>query len=450
MFVALSHRNFRLLWIGLLVSFSGTFMQSAAVLWHVSMLVPADRRAIALGLVGLVRIFPVILFSMISGVAADAFDRRKLMLGTQTIMAILAGVLALLTFRGLTAVWPIYLLTAISAAAGAFDLPARQALTPNLVPREHLPNAITLNSIMLQTASVGGPALGGLILATHSVAWVYTSNAVSFLFVIGALLAMDPPRHDETAAADRSNFTIAAALEGLRFVFRAPLIRSTMLLDFLATFFASATALLPIFAQDILHVGARGYGWLYAAPAAGSLLMSAAMIRIVDWIERRGEVLIAAVAVHGRCDGRLRFFAGVLAQFSLPGGHRRGGHGQHDVPQPDSATRNPRSPARPDDGGEHGLLHRRPAARRAGSRPGRELARRRHLRRHRRAGLRRRHGMDRGSHTGVARVSPPGSATHSGRRRQERGESGGTGMSCGPRSAGSQVRNFAAPERRPL
>ena len=82
---------------------------------------------------------------------------------------------------------------------------------------------------------------------------------------------MDPPRHDETAAADRSNFTVAAALEGLGFVFRAPLIRSTMLLDFFATFFASATALLPIFAQDILHVGARGYGWLYAAPAAGAL-----------------------------------------------------------------------------------------------------------------------------------------------------------------------------------
>ena len=85
MFIALRHRNFRLLWIGLLVSFSGTFMQTAAVLWHVSMLVPADQRAIALGLVGLVRIFPVVLFSMISGVAADALDRRKVMLVTQTI-----------------------------------------------------------------------------------------------------------------------------------------------------------------------------------------------------------------------------------------------------------------------------------------------------------------------------------------------------------------------------
>jgi MFS family permease len=299
MLIALRHRNFRLLWIGLLVSFSGTFMQSATVLWHVSVLVPADRRAIALGLVGLVRIVPVILFSLISGVAADAFDRRKLMLMTQTVMAILAAVLAVLTFRGLTVVWPIYLLTAVSAAAGAFDLPARQALTPNLVPREHLPNAITLNSIMLQTASVTGPAVGGLVLATRGVGWVYAVNAVSFLFVIGALLAMDPPRADETDPADRGNFTASAALEGLKFVFRAPLIRSTMLLDFFATFFSSATALLPIFAQDILHVGARGYGWLYAAPAAGALLTSAIMVRVVDWIERRGEVLIGAIAIYG-------------------------------------------------------------------------------------------------------------------------------------------------------
>ena len=299
MLTALRHRNFRLLWIGLLVSFSGTFMQSAAVLWHVSVLVPAGRRAIALGLVGLVRILPVILFSMISGVAADVFDRRRLMLMTQTMMAALAGVLAILTFRGLTAVWPIYLLTAVSAAAGAFDLPARQALTPNLVPREHLPNAITLNSIMLQSASVAGPALGGLVLATLGVGWVYALNAVSFLFVIGALLLMDPPRSDETSPAERANFTVAAALEGLGFVFRAPLIRSTMLLDFFATFFSSATALLPIFAQDVLHVGARGYGWLYAAPAAGALLTSAVMIRIVDWIERRGEVLVASVTVYG-------------------------------------------------------------------------------------------------------------------------------------------------------
>src|SRR5205085_11112667 len=92
---------------------------------------------------------------------------------------------------------------------------------------------------------------------------------------------------------------LAAALEGLRFVFRAPLIRSTMLLDFFATFFSSATALLPIFAQDVLHVGARGYGWLFAAPAAGALLASGIMVKAVDLIERRGQVLVAAVMVYG-------------------------------------------------------------------------------------------------------------------------------------------------------
>ena len=305
MFPALQHRNFRLLWLGLLVSFTGTFMQTAAILWHVSLLAADDRRALALGLVGLVRVVPVIAFSLISGVAADALDRRRLMLVTQSTMAGLALVLAMLTFRGLSSLWPIYVLAACSSAAGAFDLPARQSLAPNLVPPEHLPSAITLNTIMVQVASVAGPALGGVVIASGGVAWVYAFNAVSFLFVIGALLMMRMPKTDAGAAGAtdgagiRGNFTIAAALEGLRFVFRAPLIRSTMLLDFFATFFSSATALLPIFAQDILHVGARGYGWLYAAPAVGAVVASALMIRGVDWIERRGLVLLTSIAVYG-------------------------------------------------------------------------------------------------------------------------------------------------------
>ena len=299
MLAALRHRNFRHLWAGLLVSFAGSFMQSAAVLWHVSILVPPDRRALALGLVGLIRVVPIVACSLISGVAADAFDRRKLMLLTQSVMAALAATLAILTLRGLTVVWPIYVLTAVSSAAGAFDLPARQALTPNLVPREDLANAISLNSLMLQVASVAGPALGGLVIATAGLGWVYALNAISFLSVIGALLMMKTDAPDGGAGASRGDFTVAAALEGLRFVFRAPLIRSTMLLDFFATFFSSATALLPIFAQDVLQVGARGYGWLYAAPAVGALLASAVMIRAVDAIERRGPALLASVAAYG-------------------------------------------------------------------------------------------------------------------------------------------------------
>lgn len=301
-FVALQHRNFRLLWVGLLISFSGSLMQSAALLWHVSLLVPADKRALALGMVGLVRVVPVVVFSLLSGVAADVFDRRKLMLGTQSVMAIFAAALAALAWRGLDDVWPVYAIAAASSAAGAFDLPARQALTPNLVPREHLPNALALNTIMFQIAAVAGPALGGIVIGQLGVAWAYALNAASFLVVIAALLMMTPrsePRSPGSGDAKRAEFTLDAALEGLRFVFRAPLIRSTMLMDFFATFFSSATALLPLFAQDVLGVGASGYGWLYAAPAVGAIVTSAIMVRAMDRIQRRGRVLTWAVAGYG-------------------------------------------------------------------------------------------------------------------------------------------------------
>jgi MFS family permease len=298
--VALQHRNFRLLWIGLFLSFTGSLMQNAALLWHVSLLVSDEKKGLALGFVGLTRVAPVVVFSMVSGVLADAVDRRRLMLVTQTLAAIVALALAVLSFRGVSVLWPIYALAALSAAVGAFDLPARQALVPTLVPREHLPNAISLQTIMFQTASVVGPALGGIVIAAGGVAWAYLCNAVSFAFVIVALLLMrgvaGAPVPD-TSARDALSWT--AAKEGLRFVFRSPLIRSTMVLDFLATFFASATALLPIFAQDILHVGARGYGWLFAAPAVGAMITGVALVPLVDHIRRRGLSIIWSVLGHG-------------------------------------------------------------------------------------------------------------------------------------------------------
>jgi len=294
----LRHRNFRLIWIGLLLSFTGSFMQNAALLWNVSLLVPPDRKGIALGLVGLVRVVPIIIFSMISGVVADAWDRRKLMLLTQSGSAVVAVGLAALALAGNTSVWPVYALAALSSAVGAFDLPARQSLVPSLVPREDLPNAISLNTIMQQTAQVLGPALGGIVIASMNVGWAYVFNAVSFAAVIVALLMMrDVPRPEHPASMEAVSWN--AALEGLRFVFRSPMIRSTMLLDFFATFFSSATALLPIFAQDILQVGARGYGWLYAAPAVGATMMSAAMVLLTSRINRRGPVLLWAVGLYG-------------------------------------------------------------------------------------------------------------------------------------------------------
>jgi MFS family permease len=298
--VALQHRNFRLIWIGLLLSFSGTNMQNTALLWHVSLLVSPERKALALGLVGLVRVAPVVVFSMISGVVADAMDRRRVLLITQSLSGLVALALAVLTYRGLSVVWPIYALSAVGAAVSSFDLPARQALVPALVPREHLPNAITLNTIMFQTASVVGPALAGLVIAGSGVAAAYMYNAASFGFVILALLLMrDIPERPPVQAGNRDDVSIGAAMEGVRFVFRSPLIRSTMLLDFFATFFASATALLPIFAQDILHVGARGYGWLFAAPAVGAFLTSIALVPTAGHIRRRGAVIIWSVVGHG-------------------------------------------------------------------------------------------------------------------------------------------------------
>jgi MFS family permease len=295
--VALGHRNFRLLWTGQLVSTAGTMMQLAAVLWHVSLLASEGQKGIALGLVGLVRVVPIVVFSLVGGVIADAVDRRRLMLVTQSALALLSATLALLTWHGLSVTWPIYLLTALSAVATSFDAPARQALVPMLVPREHLPNALTLNSIMFQAASVVGPWLAGLLIGKAGLAWAYAANALSFLAVIYALLVMRGVRAPATET--RGAVSLGAAMEGLRFVFGSPMLRSTMLLDFFATFFASATALLPIFAQDILGVGAEGYGWLYGAPAAGAVVTSLVMVRWVESINARGRVLLWAVAVYG-------------------------------------------------------------------------------------------------------------------------------------------------------
>jgi MFS family permease len=150
---------------------------------------------------------------------------------------------------------------------------------------------------MLQTASVAGPAVGGLVIASLGVGWAYLFNAISFTCVLLALVMMrDVPALD---AKDRAALSFAAAREGLRFVFTTPIIRSTMLLDFVATFFASATALLPIFAQDVLDVGPSGYGWLYAAPATGSLATSALLVRTIEHIRRRGATLLWSVATYG-------------------------------------------------------------------------------------------------------------------------------------------------------
>lgn len=293
-FAALRHRDFRLLWLGQFVSLTGSQMQLVAINWHVYLL---TKSSVALGLVGLMRVGPIILCSLAGGVVADAFDRKRLIVITQFVMLTSATVLATVTAQGLSVVWPIYLLTALSSAATAFENPARQALLPQLVPARDFPNAVSLGMISFQIGMVAGPLLAGVVLARWGPAFVYGANAASFLAVVGAILLL---RAGGRAADEaQGGVSFAALTEGLKFVWRTPVVVQSMMLDFVATFFASATALLPIFAAEILHVGARGLGVLAAAPAAGAVVSGLVMARVSSRLARPGVLVLVSIAGYG-------------------------------------------------------------------------------------------------------------------------------------------------------
>jgi len=205
------------------------------------------------------------------------------------------------TFAGHETLWLIYALNALSASAVAFDGPSRQALIPRLVPPADLPGALTLNLSVFQASLIGGPALAGLLIAhagegTRGLALIYLLNALSFLAVIYALATM----HTSGAPTAETGQTEgwSALREGLRFVFTTPLMVWTMGLDFLATFFSGAMSLLPIFADQVLKVGAKGYGVLAAAPAVGALLGSL-LLSIRPLPARQGRIFLWSVAAFG-------------------------------------------------------------------------------------------------------------------------------------------------------
>jgi MFS family permease len=271
-------------------------MQLWALLWHIRTL---SDQPIALGAIGLARILPVIIFSLIGGAVADALNRRNILFLTQTAMALVAFALGWLTLTGHIDLWHIYLLTALQAVAQAFDSPARQALTPNLVPVNDLPNAFSLNSIANQTGSIVGPAISGFIIAAGGLPYVYIINAISFMAVIVALFAMGPVEQQKNIATHGNSIVSYSSIaEGVHFILKQPLIFSTMILDFFATFFASANTLMPIIAIDVLHVGAVAYGWLSAGQAIGAMI-AALIISQMHEIRRQGPVFLSAVIVFG-------------------------------------------------------------------------------------------------------------------------------------------------------
>jgi MFS family permease len=306
---SLQSRDFRLLWFGQLVSTMGSQMQLVAVDWHIFTLLRDETlvinlfgreiglagEALGLGSLGLVRIFPIIIFALLGGIMADTRDRRAIMLVTQSAAALFAAVLAALTFAGRDSLAAIYLLTAAGAAAAAFDNPARQSLVPNLVPREHMTNAVSLNTLQWQIGTIIGPAVGGVLIARYNIGLLYALNAISFVAVIISLLLM---RYRGRAATTTAGLGWEALVEGLRFVRSSRIIWSTMLVDFFATFFSSARTMLPIVAEEVLHVGPQGYGLLVTAQPVGAVIAGAVTALRRD-IHRQGMVLLVSVAVYG-------------------------------------------------------------------------------------------------------------------------------------------------------
>ena len=291
---ALKHRRYFYLWVGLLISIAGSQMQLSALFWHIRTLT-GNPDPLALGGIGLARILPIIVFSLISGPVADSFNRRQILFITQTLLALIAMALALLTFTGQITLWQIYALTALQAAAIAFDMPARQAMIPNLVPAKDLPNAFSMQSIASNTGSVIGPMLAGVVIASLGQAYTYLFNAISFIAVIVALVLIGQVIQD-TKKSSGVNFS--ATRDGFRFILSRPTILSTMLLDFVATFFASANTMMPIVARDILKVGEVGYGFLSSAQPVGSVL-AALIISQIHVLRRQGPIFLWAVVVFG-------------------------------------------------------------------------------------------------------------------------------------------------------
>lgn len=288
---AFRSRDFTLLWLGNMASLTGTEMSRFAVAWQVYAL---TGDPLALGAIGLARLVPLVLLALGSGVLADALDRRKLMLGAQAAMMLCSLILAVATTLGGVSIWLIYGVTALAAAANTIGLPARQALVPTLVPREHLAGALSLNITAWQLATVVGPSIGGIIVAAYGVGAAYWIDVVSFLAIIGCLMAI----RSRPIQGEKRDISVGAALEGLRFVMGNTLIRSTMLLDFLATFFSAATTLLPLFAAEVLNVGPQGAGLLAAAPSVGAVLASI-VTSIWGAGKRQGPLLLWAVALYG-------------------------------------------------------------------------------------------------------------------------------------------------------
>ena len=254
----------------------------------------ATRSPIVLGNVGLVQIIPVFLFTFAAGHVADRHNRRNISILMQVLVAVTGSALAAAGAH--SGVWAIYSALFVTASARAFQWPANSALLPQTVPPSALTNAISWSGTGRELATVGGPAVGGLLLAAFGSESVYITQAICSLIAVGCFAAMQVPAPEPPPPGAATGWR--TVLEGLRFVWHEKLILGAMTLDLLAVFFGGAVALLPIFATDILQVGPSGLGWLRAAPALGAGLMSVWLAH-QSRIQHAGVWLLVSVALFG-------------------------------------------------------------------------------------------------------------------------------------------------------
>jgi len=263
---ALRHRNFQLFFGGQIISLTGTWMQSVAQAWLVYSI---TKSSFLLGAVGFASQIPVFLLAPLGGTVADRTNRHRLIIATQTASMILAGILAWLTRTHRVQVPHIFILAALLGVVNAFDIPGRQSFLVDMVGKEDLMNAIALNSSIFNGARVIGPAVAGILVAKIGEGSCFTLNAISYLAVIVGLLLMKVRSQPRSS----KNSPLADIVEGFRWVNRTKIIRALLLLIGLVSLVGMPyTVLMPVFADQILHGGARGLGILMGSTGVGALL----------------------------------------------------------------------------------------------------------------------------------------------------------------------------------
>lgn len=287
---AMRHRNYRLYFSGQLISLVGTWMQNVAQGWLILQMTDSP---LLLGMVSAAASLPVIALSLMGGSIADRVPKRTLLVCTQSGAMILAFILAILTLTHTVQVWHILVLATLLGVVNAFDGPARQAFTVEIVGREDLLNAIALNSSIFNSARIIGPAIAGMVVALIGEGPAFLVNGISFIAVIAGLLAMRLPRFTPTAGKKKGNG--GHLREGLAYIWRErTVLRLLFVAGSLSLFGLIYVPLLPVFARDVLHVGASGFGLLATAGGVGALVAALSLAQFSDKIPR-GKVMTATM-----------------------------------------------------------------------------------------------------------------------------------------------------------